>query len=264
MKRIVRVFVLCLMTVGLGFAKDQAGSKKAEANEKTRTQLEKMPESLEIRFALSALPQSLRDKAVVYVLDPAKGYTLARAGNNGQTCFISRTEWKFADYRDDIFDPTCYDAVGAANHMKVLFDVASLRANGVPPDVMKKKIEEGFKTGKYHAPEQAGFSYMTAPLMRTYISLDPSVKGPVMTMSMPHVMYYAPNVTDAQVGGIGCPPCVPYPFAFESGPHGYIIQRLGDSEAAKIVADEAALVKELCDYRSVLCLQPTVSGKSQP
>ncbi|MDP9013742.1 MAG: hypothetical protein M3O41_14025 [Pseudomonadota bacterium] len=76
---------------------------------------------------------------------------------------MSRTEWKFADYRDDVYDPTCYDAVGAKNHMQVLFDVAKLRAQGVAPDEMQKRIEAGFKAGKYYAPKSAGFSYMTAP-----------------------------------------------------------------------------------------------------
>ena len=31
--------------------------------------------------------------------------------------------------------------------------------------------------------------------------------------------------------------------------------------AAKIVADESALVRELCEYRSVLCLPPQTSAK---
>jgi len=34
--------------------------------------LEKMPESLEIRFALSAIPGHLREGATTYLLDPAK------------------------------------------------------------------------------------------------------------------------------------------------------------------------------------------------
>jgi hypothetical protein len=223
--------------------------------------LQPMPKPLEIRFALSALPAPLRDNATVYVLDTTKGYVIDHVGTNGQRCLVSRTEWKFADYRNDIFDATCYDRVGANNHMQVLFDVARLRAQGVAPHIVKRKIQEGFNTGKYHAPEAPGFSYMTAPLMRTYMSLDPNDKSTVMTMSMPHVMYYAPNVTDAKIGGLGCPPCAPYPFAFESGAHGYIIQRLGDQEAAKIVADESALVQELCDYRSVLCLSASPSVK---
>lgn len=219
------------------------------------------PKSLEIRFALSALPPPLRADASVYVLDTLKGYVLEHAGNNGQSCFVSRTEWKFADYRDDIYDATCYDPVGAKNHMKVLFDVAAMRAQGVPAQAMKQRVLEGFKSGKYHAPERAGFSYMTAPLMRTYMSLDPNDKSAVMTMSMPHIMYYAPDVTDSKVGGLGCPPCAPYPFAFESGPHGYIIQRLGDKEAAHIVAEESALVRELCEYNSALCLSPPSTAK---
>ena len=73
-----------------------------------------------------------------------------------------------------------------------------------------------------------------------------------MTMTMPHIMYYAPNVTDGDIGGI--PPLSPYPFVFEQGPFGYIIQRLGDSEATKIVASESVLLKDLCSYRSYLCL----------
>jgi hypothetical protein len=36
---------------------------------------------------------------------------------------------------------------------------------------------------------------MLAPLMRTYMSLDPGDKT-IMPMVMPHVMCYAPNVTD--------------------------------------------------------------------
>ena len=85
-----------------------------------------MPRALEIRFALSALPPDLRADASVYVLDPSSGYVLARNGTNGQSCFVSRTEWKFADYRNDIYDPTCYDATGARLHMRVLFDLMTL------------------------------------------------------------------------------------------------------------------------------------------
>jgi hypothetical protein len=251
-------------TVAIGILSLACGTEIAAAattSADPHSALQPMPRSLEVRFALSALPPTLREGASVYVLDTAKGYVLDHPGTNGQSCFVSRTEWKFADYRDDIYDATCYDAVGAKNHMQVLFDVAKLRVQGVAPNIMKRRVRNGFKTGKYHAPESAGFSYMTAPLMRTYMSLDPNDKSTVMTMSMPHIMYYAPNVNDSKVGGLGCPPCAPYPFAFETGPHGYIIQRLGDQEAAKIVADESALVRELCEYRSVLCLSPPPTGK---
>lgn len=216
--------------------------------------LDRMPSGLEVRYALSALPLALQENATVYVLDPAKGYVLERAGSNGQSCFVQRTEWKFADYRNDVFAPMCYDETGAKNQMRVSFDVAALRAQGVPADKMKKEIEARFQNGTYKAPDRPGFSYMTEPLMRTYMSLDPKDKDSVTTMSMPHVMYYAPNISASEVGALPCPPCAPYPFVFEPGPHGYVIQRLGDAESAKIVAEEAALVNDLCSYRSALCL----------
>ena len=261
MAKKLHAFLLAACLIGVQYRPAQSQPHTQDATN-IRAPLEKMPTSLEVRFALSALPPALREKAAVYVLDPAKGYVLQRAGGNGQTCFIGRTEWKFADYRDDVYDPVCYDAVGAKDNMRVWFDVAELRARGVSQDVMKKEIEGRFRNGSYKAPEHAGFSYMTAPLMRSYMSLDPNDKDSVATMSMPHVMHYAPNVTDAEVGEMPCPPCAPYPFVFESGPHGDIIQRLGDGEAAKIVADEADLVKELCSYRSVLCLSAHDSSQS--
>src|SRR5471030_1064850 len=225
------------------FANDQHAS---DAVTNVRGPLEKMPPSLEVRLALSALPPTLRDKAAIYILDPARGYILERSGSNGQSCFVGRTEWKFADYRNDVYDPICYDAVGARHQMRVWFDVAELRAKGVIPEAMKLEIETRFRAGVYKAPDRPGLSYMTAPLMRSYVSLDPKDKDSVMTMSMPHVMFYAPGITPADVGGMPCPPCTPYPFVFESGPHGYVIQRLGDSESAKIVDDEADLARDLC------------------
>jgi hypothetical protein len=244
-----------LMILSLMSAAHPALSQSSgDAIASVRAPLQKMPPSLEARLALSALPPMLRDKAAVYVLDPARGYVLERAGSNGQSCFVGRTEWKFADYRDDIYDPICYDALGARNQMRVWFDVAELRAKGVKPEAMKNEIEARFRAGVYKAPDRPGLSYMTAPLMRSYMSLDPKDKDSVTTMSMPHVMYYAPGITPADVGGMPCPPCAPYPFVFEPGPHGYVIQRLGDSESAKIVDDEADLVRDLCSYRSALCL----------
>lgn len=255
------VILLALCSTGANVTLAQVRSDNKEITN-ARGPLDKMPVALEVRLALSALPPALRDKATVYILDPAKGYILERAGSNGQSCFVGRTEWKFADYRNDVYDPICYDAIGAKHHMRVWFDVAELRAKGVTPEAMKKEIEARFHAGVYKAPDHAGMSYMTAPLMRSYMSLDPKDKDSVMTMSMPHVMYYAPNVCAADAGGTPCPPCAPYPFVFEPGPHGYIIQRLGEAESAKIVADEAELVSELCSYRSALCLAPHSSSHS--
>ena len=52
--------------------------------------LERVPESLEVRYALSAAPPHLRAGATTYVLDPSKGYLLNHRGTNGVSCIVVR------------------------------------------------------------------------------------------------------------------------------------------------------------------------------
>lgn len=87
--------------------------------------LEGMPKDLEVRLALSALPPYLRSDATVYVLDPTKGYVLERQGKNDFTCFVERTDWVRADYRNDLLIPECFDAEGTKTIVPV-----SLAARG--------------------------------------------------------------------------------------------------------------------------------------
>jgi hypothetical protein len=217
-----------------------------------------MPRALEIRFALSALPPPLRDKATVYVLDPGKGYVRAIAGSNGQSCLVERTVWGL-EYRNDHYAAICDDAAGANSQMRLRFDVAELRARGLTSESAAEEIKRRVAKGVYPPPKRAGISYMVAPLMRTYAS--PNAKT-VSTMVMPHVMYYAPNVGDADIGGVPPAPMSPYPFVMGQGPLGYIVQPLGEYEAAQIVSTESELVKDLCAYRSYLCLSSPETKRS--
>jgi len=59
--------VLSIITIGL------IGAGRSASSQGTETTLEQMPAKLETQFALSAVPPALRDKATVYLLDPAKG-----------------------------------------------------------------------------------------------------------------------------------------------------------------------------------------------
>ncbi len=218
--------------------------------------LDAMPRSLEIRFALSALPPALRARAAAYVLDPAKGYVLAVAGTNGQSCLVERTVWQHAEYRNDHYCAICYDAAGAKSTMRMLFDVAALRARGLTPKALAAEMNRRYAAGVYVPPARAGVSYMAAPLMRTYATPDPH-DNTIMTMAMPHVMYYAPNVTDEEIGGVPPPPVGPYPFVLEQGPLGYMVQLMGERETAQILSRESQLLKDLCAYRDYLCLPKT-------
>nr|WP_298687500.1 hypothetical protein [uncultured Dongia sp.] len=224
-------------------------SQAAEEN------LDQMPAELESRFALSALPPALRDAAAVYLLDPAKGYHLARAGTSGIACLVERTAWELADFRDDIYFPLCYDAAGAATYLNVIMDAAALRAEGMSAAELKSEIEGRYRAKIYQAPDKPGLSYMVGPVMRTIGPPDLQVH----TMAMPHLMFYAPHITNEDIGAkpdLGHHASLLYPFIDRQGiaEQSYMIQLLGEAEKARILADEKTLIDDLCAYRDVLCL----------
>ena len=227
----------------------------ASPSQATETSIEQMPAKLEMQFALSAVPPALRDKATVYLLAPKKGYGLSKQGTSGLTCVVERTVWEWADFRNDIYIPLCYDAVGTKAHLKVIMDAAALRAQGMGPAALKTEIENRYKNRVYGAPEKPGLSYMVAPLMRALGPPDMQVH----TMSMPHLMFYAPGITNEDIGAIPdlkVHASLLYPFIDRQGnaEQSYMIQLIGETEKAKILTDEKALLDDLCAYRDVLCL----------
>ena len=208
----------------------------------TEAAIEKMPVNLETRFALSAVPPVMRDKATVYLLDPKNGYQLSRQGSSGVTCLVERTVWEWAELRSDIYIPLCYDAAGTKAHLKVIMDTASLRAQGMGAVALKAEIEKRYKNGTYKAPEKAGLSYMVAPVMRALGPPDMKMH----TMSMPHLMFYAPNLTNEDIGAVpdlSVHDSLLYPFIDRQGidEQSYMIQLVGAAERAKIMADETTL-----------------------
>jgi hypothetical protein len=221
----------------------------------TETTIEQMPAKLETQFALSALPPALRDKATVHLLDPKKGYQLSRQGTSGVTCLVERTVWEWADFRNDIYIPLCYDAVGTKAHLKVIMDTATLRAQGMSPVALKAEIESRYRNKTYKGPEKAGLSYMVAPVMRA--AGPPDMK--VHTMAMPHLMFYAPSITNEEIGAVpdlSVHSSLLYPFIDKQGiaEQSYMIQLIGEAEKARIMADEKNLLAALCTYRASLCL----------
>lgn len=231
------------------------GIAAAASGQATEPTIEQMPARLETQLALSAVPSGLRDRATVYLLDPGKGYYLSRQGASGVTCIVERTAWELADFRNDIYIPLCYDAVGTKTYLKAIMDAAALRAQGMSPAALKAEMEKRYGDKTYKVPEKAGLSYMVAPIMRTVGPPDMKVH----TMSMPHLMFYAPYVTNEDIGAVpdlGVHSSLVYPFIDKQGnaEQSYMIQLIGEAETARILADEKALLDELCAYRDILCL----------
>jgi hypothetical protein len=229
----------------------------ANAENNKPSTVEPLPRDLEIQLALSALPPHLRDSATVYVLNPDKGFEVARKGTNEFHAFVVRTgddtfrgSWPFTEYRDDILYPVSFDKAGVKAQMRVLFDAAEMQAKGTPPGELKKIIQDRFNGGFYKAPERAGISYMLSPVFRGYI--NPEENDSVATLNIPHVMHYAPHVSNNDIGG-GKPGGMD-PFVIFHGPHGYTIQFLGLTERAAINKEYEEMLAKLCNIKEVWCL----------
>jgi hypothetical protein len=91
-----------IVIVGLLFSLTASAEDKQTS--KVMNKIEPLPQDLEIQLALSALPPHLRDNATVYVLDPAKGFEIARKGTNGFQDFVARTG-------DDAFRGSCLNGI---------------------------------------------------------------------------------------------------------------------------------------------------------
>lgn len=216
--------------------------------------LQKMPTDLETAFALSALPPHLRAASTVYLLDPDRGYYIARQGTSGFVCFVDRTDWEWGEFRKDICAAMGYDPEGARTIFPVYRDVAAMRASGkFTPTQVKDTMISRYRRGIYKAPRKEGISYMLAPVMRVYTG-KPGDES-VMTMRMPHYMFYAPYVTAPEMGIDNNSPKGPWlvnsgdaVFGAGKGPVGFIIVAAGDAATAKILEDGKDLLKQLADY----------------
>lgn len=229
----------------------------AQSNQARPSEVEPLPRELEMELASSSLPPHLREGATIYVLDLRKGFAVARQGTNGFHALVARTgddafrgSWPLTEYPPDVLYPISFDAAGAKAHMQVLFDAAQAQAKGMPAAELKKLMQERFKTGYYKPPARAGLSYMLAPIMRTYD--DPETSPQISTASHPHVMYFAPNISDKDIGsgklgGV-------YPHLIMPGPHGLIVQALDTKEKAAINKQYAGLTQKLCKLKQAWCV----------
>ena len=147
-------------------------------------------------------------------------------------------------------------------YIPVFLDVAEMRASGKYNavqirDIIVKRVMDG----TYKAPSRTGVSYMLSPLLRTY------EENRIVNQVLPHYMFYAPRVMNADIGGIwdghG-------PFAIGIGEvynkehalitvldkehaiFNYIIIPAGETEKARIIAQNKDLLRKLAEYKPYL------------
>lgn len=160
-------------------------------------------------MALSAAPAHLRSGAGIYVLE-ANGYVKIRESHNRFTCIVNR------DHPLAI-KPTCYDAEGTATILPVVLRFGDLLMKGNDVSTIKRDIEQGFREGRFHSPRRPGIAYMLSGEIRNYNART----GTVGTFP-PHVMFYAPNLTNEDIGSTGDVKDG-LPFIAYQGPQGFAI-----------------------------------------
>ncbi len=165
----------------------------------------------EIAHAEEAGPPDLAAAATIYVLGD-KGYETARQGSNGASCLVSRD-------RSDTFEPLCFDAEGTRAILPVYLERARLRATGMSEDEVEARIEAGFENGDFSPPNKGGIAYMLSPHNKVF-------NGTEVISYPPHVMIYAPYLTNADIGAEMTDPQMPWVLN-EGSPHAYIIVVVG-------------------------------------
>lgn len=262
-----------IIAIGLAHA-----TVAASQNSPAAGKLEPLPRDLEIQLAQSALPPHLRDSATIYVLNPAKGFEIAHRGSNGFHALVARTgddtfrgSWPLREYRTDILYPIGFDAAGAQAQMRIFLDAAEMQAKGMPAQRLKEIMRERYRTKYYPMPKRAGVAYMLAPVVRTFS--NPDHDDGALTLNIPHVMYFSPNVSNEDVGG-SMPTAeefgylaehrhwggTRYPFVILTGPYGYTVQFLGTAEREALTRQYDEILVRLCRINDLWCL-PNEKGR---
>ena len=184
-----------------------------------------LPRELELRLAVNALPKELRDGAAILALENG-AYTKVRPGTNPFTCIVSR--------RGGNFYPVCFDEEGTRTILPAYIDDAVMRLKGLPEDEIEKNLAAGFESGRYRPPSRPGIAYMLSPA--TYMRHQGK-----LARVPPHTMFYAPFLTDAEIGGIMGRTA----FMDRPGPHGMIIVLAGQKEREALLSESQALVDEV-------------------
>jgi hypothetical protein len=175
-----------------------------------------MDRQKEMALALSACPPAVAGKAAVYVLEQS-GYLKIRDSQNGFTAIIQHS-------LPTSREPQCMDAEGARTFLPRMLKVAELRAQGKNPDEIKGFMADALARGIFQPPNRPGIDYMLSTE-----NLVPDDKG-VVAPFPPHVMFYAPYLTNAALGSEGQAGGGPAFVAGAGTPYALIIVPVGGAQ----------------------------------
>lgn len=173
---------------------------------------ESLTEACEIAVALSAAPKRLRVGASVYAL-VADDYRLVVEGDGPLTCIVER-------HHEDSLVPQCMDRAGTDSVLPAILARSRMSLAGADFGEISAASAERLAAGEFKAPSRPGISYMMSDYNYIFV---PSANRVLKVPS--HVMFYAPGVSNADIGGSfeSLSTNIGTPFVFSEGPHGYMI-----------------------------------------
>lgn len=172
-----------------------------------------MDREKEIAMALSACPPSVASKAAVYVLEKS-GYVKVRDSQNGFTALVQHT-------MPVSQEPECVDAEGTRTVLPRMLKVAELRAQAKSSEEIKRFMADALVKGLVQPTARPGVTYMLSTE-----NVVPDGKGGTEHFP-PHVMFYAPYLTNADLGSGGEAEGGPAFVTLEGTPFALIIVPVG-------------------------------------
>jgi hypothetical protein len=178
----------------------------------------------EMSLALSSCPEPIAAGAAVYLLGD-KGYVRVRESTNGFTAIVQHA-------LPTSQEPQCMDAEGTQTILPRILKVAELRAQGKTAAEIREYVAGAYAKGIFRAPAKPGIDYMLSTEIET-----PNEKGEVVHFP-PHVMFYAPYLTNADIGSRGQGSNDPAFVVGEGSPHAIIIVPLLEPGVNRSTAPE--------------------------
>lgn len=141
----------------------------------------------EIRLAKSAAPAEISKDAKVWVLEKGH-YVVADQGRSTEACVVTRSQAQ-------AFEPQCGDAEADATVLTVERFRVEERLAGKSSDEIKREIDAGFKSGRFHAPKRPALIFMQSSAQ---ILVKPD--GSLIGKWHPHLMVFYPQMHDSDLG----------------------------------------------------------------
>ena len=151
-----------------------------------------MDRQREIALAQSACPQDLASKAAVYVLEKS-GHVKVRESQNGFTAMVQHV-------LPDSVEPICMNAEATRTRLPRIQKIAELRAQGKDRDEISRTVADALAKGVYQWPTRPSVTYMLSTQ-----NLPSNEQGTAAEPFPPHVMFWVPYVTNADLGLDGNP-----------------------------------------------------------